>query len=148
MVQAPERACNRSLASAWRMELFRRGNHYSRSSVRRAVCPNLDLHAHIPTRRDRIQSAVDSNMSVGMNLAVGPVWRIKASALERNQSGFFFSFEDLDRYPTCCSMDTVPGDIATPDQSAALNVTEIDKGFTLEEALPHKTDCVFDDGLV
>jgi hypothetical protein len=58
-------------------------------------------------------------MPVGMNLAVGPVGRIKAAVLKRNQSRCFFSFEDLDRYSTCCSMDTVAGVIATPDESGA-----------------------------
>src|SRR5207249_848510 len=113
-----------------------------------AIRSDLDLHAHIPTRRHRIQGAIDSNMPVGMNLAVGPVRRVKAPALERNQNRLLFGLEDLDRYSTCRSMNAAPGRIPTPDESAALNVAEIDERFTLEEALPHKTNGVFHDGLI
>src|SRR5881296_1604577 len=78
-----------------------------------AIRSDLDLHAHIPTRRHRIQGAIDSNMPVGMNLAVGPVRRVKAPALERNQNRLLFGLEDLDRYSTCCSMNAAPGRIPT-----------------------------------
>src|SRR5881628_3619026 len=98
-----------------------------------AIRSDLDLHAHIPTRRHRIQGAIDSNMPVGMNLAVGPVRRVKAPALERNQNRLLFGLEDLDRYSTCCSMNAAPGRIPTPDESAALNVAEIDERFTLKK---------------
>src|SRR5215470_12445966 len=107
-----------------------------------AIRPDLDLHAHAPTCRYRIQGALDANMLVGMNLARRPVRRIKAPALKWNQNRLLFGLEDLDRHSTRRSMDAASGGIPTPDESAALNVAQVDEGFALEEALAHKTNGV------
>src|SRR5438093_137194 len=105
----------------------------------RAICTDLNLRTGNPTRRDRIQRAINTDMLIGMNLTVGPVRRIKAPALERNQNRFFFALENLDRYSAGGSMDAAAGGIPAPDQSSTRDVAQIDKRFTFEETLPDKT---------
>src|SRR5207247_6587697 len=53
-----------------------------------AVRADLNLHADIPTRRHRIQSAIQPHMVIGVNLAVDPVGWIETSALSGIRTGF------------------------------------------------------------
>src|SRR5262245_5970300 len=83
-----------------------------------------------------------------MNLTIAPVRRIKACSLERNQNGPFFALEDIQRYSARRSMDATASSISTPDQSSTRHVVEVDKRFTLEEALADKTHGIFDQWFV
>src|SRR5207249_4463314 len=98
MARDPEPVCNKSWASAWRMALsLRIIVVISRTATagfalmrldqlamdvdpdQGAVRADLNLHADIPTRRHRIQSAIQPHMVIGVNLAVDPVGWIETS---------------------------------------------------------------------
>src|SRR6266478_10220169 len=87
-------------------------------------------------------------MLIGMNLTAGPVRRIKAPALERNQNRLFFALENLDRYSAGCSMNPAAGGIPAPNQSSTRDVAQIDERFTFEETFPDKTHSIFDHRLI
>src|SRR5947208_15889946 len=84
-----------------------------------AVRADLNLPADIPTRRHRIQSAIQPHMVMGVNLAVDAVGGIEASGFERNQSRLLLGVENIYRYRARGSMDTAASCIATAEQIAA-----------------------------
>src|SRR5688500_569526 len=87
-------------------------------------------------------------MLIGMNLAVGPVGRIKARGLERSQDRLLFALEDLERYSAGRPMNAAACRIPAPDHRSTRDVAQVDERLALEETFADKTHSIFDDGLI
>src|SRR6267142_2309624 len=108
-----------------------------------------DIHpAANPTRRQRVERLLETDVMVRMHFTLRPLRRVEPRHTPWNQDRPFLLLKDLDRYRSRGSMDASSGHIVAPALGTAPDLLHVDERLPLPDAFARVSHGVFDNRFI